>query len=169
MTEQQHQRAAGQRRRHLPDCPELRPWGHGISVAVGDFNGDGKPDLAVANNYSNTYGTGTASVLLGNGDGTFQTPQNFAAGTSPESVGVGDFNGDGKPDLAVADLTNINPTVSVLLNQLVTTTAVSGPTSSTYGQSVTYTASVTNGSWPDDRRHHHVHGRQHASQPRAAS
>ncbi len=124
------------------------PGGHGISIAVGDFNGDGKSDLAIANNYSNTYGTGTASVLLGNGDGTFQTPQNFAAGTSPESVAVGDFNGDGKPDLAVADLTNINPTVSVLVNQLVTTTAMSGPTSSTYGQSVACTASVTNGTGP---------------------
>ena len=124
------------------------PGGHGISVAVGDFNSDGKSDLAIANNYSNTYGIGGVSVLLGNGDGTFQTPQNFAAGTSPERVAVGDFNGDGKPDLAVADLTNINPTVSVLVNQLVTTTAMSGPTSSTYGQSVAYTASVTNGTGP---------------------
>jgi hypothetical protein len=45
------------------------------SVAVGDFNGDGKPDLAVANVYTNTV-----SVLLGNGDGTFQAPVNYAAG-----------------------------------------------------------------------------------------
>jgi VCBS repeat protein/FG-GAP repeat protein len=79
-------------------------------VAVGDFNGDGMQDLAVAND---TVGIGSVSVLLGNGDGTFQPAQNFAAGSSPFSVAVGDFNGDGVPDLAVANLNSIN--VSVLL------------------------------------------------------
>ena len=43
------------------------------------------------------------SVLLGNGDGTFQPAQTYAAGAVPRSVAVGDFNGDGKPDLAVAN------------------------------------------------------------------
>ena len=43
------------------------------------------------------------SVLLGNGDGTFQAAVNYAAGTTPCSVAVGDFNGDGKTDLAVAN------------------------------------------------------------------
>ena len=109
-------------------------------VAVGDFNGDGKPDLAVANLVSNTV-----SVLPGNGDGTFQPPQNFGVGSLPISVGVGDFNGDGRSDLAVA---NFDGTVSVLMNQLVATTAVSGPTSSTYGQPATYTANVTSGHGP---------------------
>jgi hypothetical protein len=53
-------------------------------------------------------------VLLGNGDGSFQPAQSYAAGPSPVSVAVGDFNGDGFPDLAVA---NDNAgTVSVLLN-----------------------------------------------------
>src|ERR1022692_2836071 len=61
------------------------------SVAVGGFNGDGKPDLAVAN-----YNSDAVSVLLGNGDGTFQAAVNYGAGSSPESVTVGDFNGDGK-------------------------------------------------------------------------
>jgi hypothetical protein len=70
------------------------------SVAVGDFNGDGIPDLAVANNPSLV--SGTVSVLLGNGDGSFQAARSFAAGTSPQSVAVGDFNGDGLLDLAVA-------------------------------------------------------------------
>jgi hypothetical protein len=82
------------------------------SVAVGDFNGDGKLDLAVAD--YGYYGNGqTVSVLLGNGDGTFQAAQSFPAGTAPNSVAVGDFNGDGKPDLAVANL--YSGTVSVLL------------------------------------------------------
>jgi hypothetical protein len=70
------------------------------SVVVGDFNGDGIPDLAVAN-YA-LSGTPSVSVLLGNGNGTFQTARNFAAGSYPYSVAMGDFNGDGIPDLAVA-------------------------------------------------------------------
>jgi len=61
------------------------------------------------------------NVLLGNGDGTFQAPENYGAGTNPLSVAVGDFNGDGKPDLAVAN--NGSNNVSILLN----TTAYSGP------------------------------------------
>ncbi|HEY6385579.1 MAG TPA: VCBS repeat-containing protein, partial [Candidatus Acidoferrum sp.] len=67
-------------------------------VAVGDFNGDGIPDLLVSNR-----GTNNVSVLLGNGDGTFQAPINTAVGTLPSAVVVGDFNGDGKLDLAVAN------------------------------------------------------------------
>jgi len=51
---------------------------------------------------------------LGNGDGTFQPVQNYKAGYSPASVAVGDFNGDGKPDLAVAN--RGDSTISVLLN-----------------------------------------------------
>ena len=66
------------------------------SVAVGDFNGDGKPDLAVS-----SFNSNNSSVLLGNGDGTFQTQQTFATGDAPSSVAVGDFDGDGKADLAV--------------------------------------------------------------------
>src|SRR6266851_444386 len=58
------------------------------SVAVGDFDRDGTPDLAVTN-----AGSNTVSVLLGNGDGTFQTARNFPAGNLPFSVAAGDFNG----------------------------------------------------------------------------
>src|SRR5205807_2033800 len=78
------------------------------SLAVGDFNGDGKQDLAVANQNSNNM-----SVLLGNGAGSFSAATNFGVGSSPRSMAVGDFNGDGKQDLAVSNINSNN--VSVLL------------------------------------------------------
>ncbi len=78
------------------------------SVAVGDFNGDGVQDLAVAN-----FGSNNVSVLLGNGDGTFRAAVNYGAGSGPVSVAVGDFNGDRALDLAVANFGSNN--VSVLL------------------------------------------------------
>lgn len=65
-------------------------------VVVADFNGDGKPDVAVAN-----HDTSNISILLGNGDGTFQPAVNFNVGLSPSSIAVGDFNGDGKMDLVL--------------------------------------------------------------------
>jgi Bacterial Ig-like domain (group 3)/FG-GAP-like repeat len=91
------------------------------SVTVGDFNGDGKPDLAVANQCSDIYcSNGGVSILLGNGDGTFQPAQSYSSGgLNAYSVTVGDFNGDGKPDLVVAneceDQNCTNGGVSVLL------------------------------------------------------
>jgi len=81
-----------------------------VSVAVGDFNADGRPDLAVANSGS---GSGNVSILLGNANGTFQARVNYAAGDGPRSVAVGDFNADGRPDLAVANEYSDN--VSILL------------------------------------------------------
>ena len=66
---------------------------------MADFNGDGKSDLVTAD-----YSDNTVSVLLGNGNGTFQTKQFLRHGKrSLTSVAVGDFNGDGKSDLATAD------------------------------------------------------------------
>ena len=78
------------------------------SIAVGDFNGDTDPDLAVANDLSDTV-----SVLLGSAGGGFAAATNFATGSFPYSVAVGDFNGDTDPDLAVANLGS--GTISVLL------------------------------------------------------
>src|SRR2546428_13080986 len=62
-----------------------------VSVVSADFNGDGKPDLAVVNN---GYGSNTVSVLLGNGDGTFQAAVNYAVGSRPLSVPSGEISGD---------------------------------------------------------------------------
>ena len=82
----------------------LAPTGTSDSTAaaVADFNGDGIPDLAVTG-YTN-YGTsGSVTILLGNGDGTFTTKSTPAAGIDPISITVADFNGDGIPDLAVVN------------------------------------------------------------------
>jgi hypothetical protein len=78
------------------------------SVALSDVNGDGRPDLLVANQYFSTVG-----VLLGNGDGTFQVAVTYGSGGDfPESVAVADANGDGRPDLVVANFGN---TLGILL------------------------------------------------------
>ena len=77
-------------------------------VAVADVNGDGKPDLVVTNLCANTSScaNGTVSVLLGNGDGTFQAAVAYNSGIAAESVAVADMNGDGKPDLVMSNCTN---------------------------------------------------------------
>ncbi len=81
-------------------------------MAVGDFNADQKLDLVAVNG-----GASTVSVVLGNGDGTFQAAKNFAVGQQdPRGVAVADLNGDGKLDVVVANHNGaLNNTVSVLL------------------------------------------------------
>ena len=78
------------------------------SVAVGDFNGDGKQDIAVVNS---GLGVNTVSIRLGDGAGGFSGTTNVSVGTGPRRVAIGDFNGDGKQDLAVAN----NSSVSIRL------------------------------------------------------
>ena len=67
-----------------------------FSIAVGDLNADGKPDLAAASSANIT-------VMLGNGDGTFASAINYTAGLNSRSVDIGDVNGDGKEDLVTAN------------------------------------------------------------------
>ena len=121
------------------------------SVAVADINGDGNPDIIVGD-----YGTGMVGVLLGNGNGSFQSQQTYATGHYSYSVAVGDVNGDGRPDVVVLNSGIEN--VSVLLNAVngnftgqvytlttstVASLAISGlPGSATAGTSLPFTVTA---------------------------
>lgn len=83
---------------------------HPYDGALGDFNGDGKPDLAVANN-----GTSNISVLLGNGDGTFGTKTDYDVGQQAYGVVITDLNSDGKLDIVAETSFSLTEGVSVLL------------------------------------------------------
>ena len=85
------------------------------SVAVGDFNRDGHMDIAVANYGTATTPDNTVSVLLGNGDGTFQPQVLYPVGNSPLAITAADVNGDGNLDLIVSNTGDSTPTVGVLL------------------------------------------------------
>jgi hypothetical protein len=82
--------------------------GHPIAIIAGDFNNDGKMDLATVAGFVSQI-----SVLLGNGDGTFQTHVEYPTGSHPTAIAEADLNHDGKLDLVIADL-NDNK-VAVLL------------------------------------------------------
>jgi hypothetical protein len=95
-------------------------------VVVGDFNLDGKPDLAVADDSSPS---GAVSVLLGRGDGSFADKLDYGMGDGLGPVAVGDFNLDGKPDLAVAN----SPTLAIS-----TVSVLPGNGDGTFGSKVEY-------------------------------
>jgi hypothetical protein len=104
--------------------------------AAGDFNGDGKLDLAVTDIVSGRQIVpGNLWVFLGNDDGTFQPPVRYLAGVRPGPLLVGDFNGDGKADIAVVNVYSFN--IFVLLN-----------TCSSPGINIVRTNSSATISWP---------------------
>jgi hypothetical protein len=110
-----------------------------VSVSIGDIDGDGKPDLAVVNN-----GTTTVSVFRNtstSGIVSFAGKLDFTTGTIPHSVSIGDIDGDGKPDLAVAN--GSSNTVSVIRQITITITTFS-PASGAIGSSVTITGTGFN-------------------------
>ena len=133
------------RRRHRPLTPvsfTVRPTSPSVTgptrSRLGDFNGDGDPDLAVANEFA-----GSVSVLLGGTGGSFSAPTNIATGGFPFAIAVGEFNGDGDPDLAVAD--GFDGIISVLLGS--TGGTFTGPTNFPAGS---FPASVAVGDFNGD-------------------
>jgi hypothetical protein len=83
-----------------------------VALALGDLDGDGDLDVV----FANYMDPGSVGVLLNQGAGVFASAGEYAVGQGPNDVVVGDFNGDGRPDLAASSW--ISGTVSVLLNQL---------------------------------------------------
>ncbi len=90
------------------EAPQFQAGTNPQGVAVGDFNGDNKLDLAVVNSTSNTI-----SILLGNGDGTYQARKDYVTGTTPQGIAIADYSGDGVLDIAVTD--SASDSVSILL------------------------------------------------------
>jgi len=84
-------------------------------IAVGDFNSEGKPDLAVVNGGFSNLSMNSVSILLGNGSGGFTGGSSILVEAGSASMAVGDFNLDGKLDLAVANDESFSGSVTILL------------------------------------------------------
>jgi len=84
-----------------------------MGLAAGDLNNDGPLDLVTANAGNNNNSPNTVSVLIGNGNGTFQTHQDFPVGQTPVAVAIADFSNNGDLDLAVAN--SVGNTISILM------------------------------------------------------
>jgi len=123
------------------------------SVAIADINLDGIPDVIVSSAYTGFQNNreGRIDLFVGNGDGTFQPSKAYAAGANgSQAVLAGDFNRDGKSDIALAnacaDLKCLQGSVTVLLNvyHLLTTTVLTSSLNPSFvGQSVTFTATIS--------------------------
>lgn len=90
--------------------------GQPVGLVIADFNGDGKEDISVGNT---TQSSLTESILLGNGDGTFQTQLTYPTGNFPYGESAADFNGDGYPDIGISNFSD--GTATVLLSQVTET------------------------------------------------
>jgi len=121
------------------------------SVSIGDFNGDGKRDVATANHLRDTTSILLNTTPTGATTPTFAPKVDFPTGPSPYSVSIGDFNGDGSPDVVTANSENYNNTTSILIN-----TTPTGATTPTFAPKVDFPAgaspwSVSIGDFNGDR------------------
>jgi hypothetical protein len=103
----------------------------GAYLALGDFNGDGKPDIAVSGGVSGGVSGSEVSILINNGDGTFKSPTDYSIPGNVQALAVADLNGDGKLDLVVPS-GGTSATISVLL----------GNGDGTFGSPIEYTSNL---------------------------
>src|SRR5439155_18828274 len=99
--------------------------GNPFWLVVADFNREGRVDLIKSNNANNNN---SVTAMIGNGDGTFLLAQPpFSVGSGPKGMAVGDFNGDGLPDLVVVNSSSTPGSESVLINSSMTHLVLSAP------------------------------------------